>query len=110
RGEHHYQERVQPVSWQPVRIRSQPRLQRRELLQLCERRQDGGPAEAEPVWRHYRRTGQDPHLFNGDKSFFFVGYQKTINHTAAVSATAATLPTAAQLAGTFANEKACLSD
>src|ERR1017187_3402530 len=51
-----------------------------------------------------------PHLFNGDKSFFFVGYQKTINHTAAVSATAATLPTAAQLAGTFANEKACLSD
>ncbi len=51
-----------------------------------------------------------PHLLHTDKSFFFFGYQKTINHTAAVSATAATLPTAAQLAGTFANEKACLND
>ena len=51
-----------------------------------------------------------PHLFHSDKSFFFFGFQKTINHTAAVSATAATLPTAAQLAGTFANEKACLND
>jgi hypothetical protein len=51
-----------------------------------------------------------PHLFHSDKSFFFVGYQKTINHEVAVSSTAATLPTAAQLAGTFANEKACLTD
>ena len=49
-----------------------------------------------------------PHLFHSDKSFFFVGYQKTINHEVAVSSTAATLPTTAQLAGTFANEKACL--
>jgi hypothetical protein len=49
-----------------------------------------------------------PHLFHSDKSFFFVGYQKTINHEVAISSTAATLPTAAQLAGTFANEKACL--
>jgi hypothetical protein len=51
-----------------------------------------------------------PHLFHSDKSFFFVGYQKTINHEVAVSSTAATLPTAAQLAGTFANEKACLKN
>jgi carboxypeptidase family protein len=49
-----------------------------------------------------------PHLFHSDKSFFFVGYQKTINHEVAISSTAATLPTAAQLAGTFAKEKACL--
>jgi hypothetical protein len=51
-----------------------------------------------------------PHLFHSDKSFFFVGYQKTINHEVAVSSTAATLPTTAQLAGTFANEKACLKN
>jgi Carboxypeptidase regulatory-like domain len=51
-----------------------------------------------------------PHLFHSDKSFFFVGYQKTINHEVAVSSTAATLPTAAQLAGTFAGEKACLTN
>jgi hypothetical protein len=51
-----------------------------------------------------------PHLFHSDKSFFFFGYQKTINHTAAVSSTAATLPTTAQLAGTFANEKTCLNN
>src|SRR3984885_330619 len=51
-----------------------------------------------------------PHLFHSDKSFFFVGYQKTINHEVAVSSTAATLPTSAQLAGVFANEKACLKN
>jgi hypothetical protein len=49
-----------------------------------------------------------PKLFHGKESFFFVGYQKTINHEVAVSSTAATLPTAAQLGGTFANEKACI--
>lgn len=49
-----------------------------------------------------------PGLFHSNHSFFFVGYQKTINHEVAVSATAATLPTAAQLNGTFANEKACV--
>jgi hypothetical protein len=51
-----------------------------------------------------------PHLFHSDKSFFFFGYQRTINHEVAVSSTAATLPTAAQLAGTFAGEKACLTN
>jgi hypothetical protein len=42
-----------------------------------------------------------PGLFNSKHSFFFVGYQKTIAHTASTSATAAILPTAAQLAGNF---------
>ena len=51
-----------------------------------------------------------PHLFHPAKSFFFFGYQKTINHEVAVSSTAATLPTAAQRTGTFAGEKACLVD
>ena len=51
-----------------------------------------------------------PHLYNGkDRSFFFVGYQKTINHEVA-AAGSATLPTAAQLGGTFAGEKSCISD
>jgi hypothetical protein len=49
-----------------------------------------------------------PKLFHAHDSFFFVGYQKTINHEVAVSSTAATLPTTAQLNGTFANEKACI--
>ena len=49
-----------------------------------------------------------PGLFHSNKSFFFVGYQKTINHESAVSSSYATLPTAAQLAGTFANESACI--
>jgi hypothetical protein len=49
-----------------------------------------------------------PHLFHSDKAFFFVGYQKTINHEVATTATAATLPTPAQLNGTFANEKSCI--
>jgi hypothetical protein len=49
-----------------------------------------------------------PKLFHAHDSFFFVGYQKTINHEVAVSSTAATLPTAAQLNGTFANEKSCI--
>ena len=49
-----------------------------------------------------------PKLFHPRDSFFFVGYQKTINHEVAVSSTAATLPTAAQLNGTFANEKSCI--
>src|SRR3984885_3384180 len=49
-----------------------------------------------------------PGLFHAKGSFFFVGYQKTINHEVAVSSTAATLPTAAQLNGTFANEKSCI--
>jgi hypothetical protein len=43
-----------------------------------------------------------PHLYNAkDKTFFFVGYQKTISHTSSTSATAAVLPTTAQLAGQF---------
>lgn len=43
-----------------------------------------------------------PGLFNGhDHSFFFFGYQKTISHTSSTSATAAILPTTAQLAGNF---------
>ena len=53
---------------------------------------------------------QIPHVFRGKQSFFFFGYQKTINHEIATAATAATLPSAAQLAGTFANEKACIAD
>jgi hypothetical protein len=51
-----------------------------------------------------------PHLFHPSKAFFFFGYQKTINHEQALSASAATLPTAAQLAGTFSGEKSCLTD
>jgi hypothetical protein len=51
-----------------------------------------------------------PHLFHGNKSFFFFGYQKTINREQALSASASTLPTVAQLAGTFAGEKQCLTD
>lgn len=51
-----------------------------------------------------------PHLFHPGKAFFFFGYQKTINHEVAVSSTAATLPTAAQLAGTFAGETQCLKN
>lgn len=50
-----------------------------------------------------------PHLFHSGKSFFFFGYQKTIDHGAA-TASGDTLPTAAQLGGTFANEKTCISD
>ena len=42
-----------------------------------------------------------PGLFHTDHSFFFVGYQKTIAHTASTSATASILPTTAQLAGNF---------
>jgi hypothetical protein len=43
-----------------------------------------------------------PGLFHGrDHSFFFFGYQKTISHTASTSASAAILPTTAQLAGNF---------
>ena len=37
-----------------------------------------------------------PGLFHTQHSFFFFGYQKTIIHTASVSATAATLPTTAR--------------
>jgi hypothetical protein len=50
-----------------------------------------------------------PHLFHSKNTFFFFGYQKTILHKASASANA-TLPTAAQLAGTFANEKGCISN
>jgi Carboxypeptidase regulatory-like domain len=50
-----------------------------------------------------------PYLLQNNKSFFFFGYQKTIKHTA-FAASSATLPTAAQLAGTFAGEKSCLSN
>jgi hypothetical protein len=42
-----------------------------------------------------------PGLFHTNHSFFFVGYQKTIDHTASTSASASTLPTASQLAGNF---------
>jgi hypothetical protein len=44
---------------------------------------------------------QIPHLLSGDHSFFFFGYQKTVSHTASTSASAAVLPTTAQLAGNF---------
>lgn len=47
-----------------------------------------------------------PHLYMGDKAFFFFGYQKTINHTS--SAASSQLPTTTQLAGTFAGESKCL--
>lgn len=49
-----------------------------------------------------------PYLYHGNKAFFFVGYQKTINRDVSPAATAATLPTPAQLDGTFANESACI--
>ncbi len=43
-----------------------------------------------------------PHLYNGkDKSFFSFGVQSTRIRTAALTSTPATLPTPAQLAGTF---------
>lgn len=42
-----------------------------------------------------------PGLFHTKHSFFFVGYQKTIDHTASTSATASVVPTTAQLAGNF---------
>jgi hypothetical protein len=42
-----------------------------------------------------------PGLFHSNHSFFFVGYQKTVVHTAATSASAEILPTPAQLAGNF---------
>jgi hypothetical protein len=42
-----------------------------------------------------------PGLFHTKHSFFFVGYQKTIAHTASTSATADVLPTASQLAGNY---------
>src|SRR3984885_2327148 len=42
-----------------------------------------------------------PGLFHSEHSFFFVGYQKTIVHTASTSATAEVLPTPAQLAGSY---------
>lgn len=51
-----------------------------------------------------------PHLYMGDKAFFFVNYQETVNHTMAISATNSQLPTTAQLAGTFAGESACLKN
>jgi hypothetical protein len=52
--------------------------------------------------------GPMPKLFHLHDAFFFVGYQKTINHEVALSSTASTLPTAAQLNGTFAGEKSCI--
>jgi hypothetical protein len=42
-----------------------------------------------------------PGLFHTNHSFFFFGYQKTINHTSNTSASAYILPTPAQLAGNF---------
>jgi hypothetical protein len=50
-----------------------------------------------------------PHLFHSGKTFFFFGYQKTIEREVAGSSSNI-LPTAAQLAGTFAGEKGCISD
>jgi len=50
-----------------------------------------------------------PRLIKGDKTFFFFGYQKTINHGASTFSSVI-LPTTAQLSGTFAGEKACLTD
>ena len=51
-----------------------------------------------------------PHLFSSDKAFFFVGYQKSIIHTMSMSTSTTTLPTTAQLAGTFAGESACIKN
>ena len=42
-----------------------------------------------------------PGLLHGTHSFFFFGYQKTISHTAATTASGALVPTPAQLAGNF---------
>jgi hypothetical protein len=42
-----------------------------------------------------------PGLLHANHSFFFFGYQKTITHTANTSASAAIVPTPAQLAGQF---------
>jgi Carboxypeptidase regulatory-like domain len=50
-----------------------------------------------------------PHLFHLRNTFFFFGYQKTINHEVAGSA-GDTLPTPAQLSGTFAGEKSCINN
>ena len=50
-----------------------------------------------------------PGLFHTKHSFFFVGYQKTIDHTASTSATASVVPTAAQLAGNFNFTTTCSS-
>ncbi len=49
-----------------------------------------------------------PHLINGNKSFFFFGYQRTVSHTA--TGASSTLPSAAQRNGTFAGESRCLQD
>jgi len=51
-----------------------------------------------------------PKLFHLNNSFFFVGYQKTINRDITITPTTATLPTAAQVNGTFANEKSCIKN
>lgn len=48
-----------------------------------------------------------PGLSHSNKAFFFFGYQKTILHTVAANTTAATVPTAAQRAGTFV-DSACV--
>jgi len=48
-----------------------------------------------------------PHLFHPSQSFFFVGYQKTIQHTSSISSS--TLPTEEQIqSGVFANESQCI--
>lgn len=51
-----------------------------------------------------------PHVFHSDKSFFFVGWQTTVFHTNATSATGIVLPTTDQLNGIFANEKNCIQN
>lgn len=50
-----------------------------------------------------------PGLLHTDHSFFFFGYQNTIDHTSSTSATASILPTTAQLAGTFTGS-ACVTN
>jgi hypothetical protein len=48
-----------------------------------------------------------PHLFHPKQSFFFVGYQKTIQHTSSISNS--TLPTEEEIqSGVFANESQCI--
>ena len=50
-----------------------------------------------------------PGLIHPRRTFFFFGYQKTILHKASASANA-TLPTAAQLGGTFTGEQGCVKN
>lgn len=50
-----------------------------------------------------------PHLFKAHKAFFFVGYQGTTYRDVANATTASTLPTTAQLAGTY-TQSSCVTN